>query len=207
MRAEKIGRDTDTQIYLKLECDLPTGSFKPRGALYALSRNVERRRVCEVTASSTGNHGAAVAFAADKLVEHQETQPVARVLVVISDGQDNSSKKTLKEAIETAERDGVSVYTISTSDVRYVSTAMLESTILGDRALKALAEYTGGSSFAPGSVRNLARSLGELEEFIHSRYLVAYKPAVFTRESRFRTIDIEAAKARWTDYKKRKQGP
>jgi VWFA-related protein len=116
------------------------------------------------------------------------------VLVVISDGQDNSSKKTLKEAIETAERDGVSVYTISTSDVRYVATAMLESTILGDRALKALAEHTGGSAFAPGSVKNLARSLGELEEFIHSRYLVAYKPATFTRENRFRTIDIEAAK-------------
>jgi len=135
-----------------------------------------------------------VAFAADKLAERQETQPVARVLVVISDGQDNSSKKTLKEAIETAERDGVSVYTISTSDVRYVSTAMLESTILGDRALKALAEHTGGSAFATGSVRNLAHSLSELEEFIHSRYLVAYKPAILTHESRFRTIDIEAAK-------------
>jgi VWFA-related protein len=136
----------------------------------------------------------AVAFAADKLAENHETQPVARVLVVLSDGQDNSSKKTLKEAIETAERDGVSVYTISTSDVRYVSTAMLESTILGDRALKALAEHTGGSAFTPGSVRNLAHSLGEVEEFIHSRYLVAYKPAIFASENRFRTIDIEAAK-------------
>jgi hypothetical protein len=43
-------------------------------------------------------------------------------------------------------------------------------------------------------VRNLAHSLSELEEFIHSRYLVAYKPAILTHESRFRTIDIEAAK-------------
>jgi VWFA-related protein len=136
-----------------------------------------------------------VAFAADKLAATQETQPVARVLVVISDGQDNSSKKTLKEAIETAERDGVSVYAISTSDVRYVSTALLESTILGNRALKALAEHTGGSIFTPGSVRNLDHSLADLEEFIHSRYLVAYKPALLERENRYRAIDIEAEKS------------
>lgn len=136
----------------------------------------------------------AVAFAADKLVARQETQPVARVLVVISDGQDNSSRKTLKEAIETAEQDGVSVYTISTNDVRYVSTALLESTILGDRALRALAEHTGGSAFAPGSVRNLDSSLTDLEEFIHSRYLVAYKPPLLDRENGYRTIDIAAEK-------------
>lgn len=54
-------------VHLKLETELPTGSFKPRGALYALAANLARRPVQEVTASSTGNHGAAVAFAAKTL--------------------------------------------------------------------------------------------------------------------------------------------
>jgi threonine dehydratase len=54
-------------VLLKLETELPTGSFKPRGALYALAVNLARRSVEEVTASSTGNHGAAVAFAAKTL--------------------------------------------------------------------------------------------------------------------------------------------
>jgi threonine dehydratase len=54
-------------VHLKLETELPTGSFKPRGALYALAVNLARRRVEEVAASSTGNHGAAVAFAAKTL--------------------------------------------------------------------------------------------------------------------------------------------
>jgi len=54
-------------VYLKMESDLPTGSFKPRGALYALSVNAARRAIREVTASSTGNHGAAVALAASLL--------------------------------------------------------------------------------------------------------------------------------------------
>lgn len=64
MRAERIGRDTDTHIYLKLESDLPTGSFKPRGALYALMKTLAQRPIKGVVAASTGNHGAAVAYAA-----------------------------------------------------------------------------------------------------------------------------------------------
>ena len=51
-------------VHLKLECELPTGSFKVRGAVYSLSVNIERRAIGEVVAASTGNHGAAVAFAA-----------------------------------------------------------------------------------------------------------------------------------------------
>jgi threonine dehydratase len=64
VRAEHIGRDSNTWIYLKLEIDLPTGSFKPRGAMYALMKNLQQRSIKGVVAASTGNHGAAVAYAA-----------------------------------------------------------------------------------------------------------------------------------------------
>jgi threonine dehydratase len=57
----------EAQVHLKLEIELPTGSFKPRGALFALAKNVRHRAIQEVTASSTGNHGAAVAWAAKTL--------------------------------------------------------------------------------------------------------------------------------------------
>jgi threonine dehydratase len=59
--------NTSADVYLKIETGLPTGSFKPRGAVYALAKNLQRRRIDEVTASSTGNHGAATAFAARTL--------------------------------------------------------------------------------------------------------------------------------------------
>src|SRR5215813_13301012 len=63
MSAERLARDSRTEVFLKLETDLPTGSFKPRGALYALMKNLERRSTKGVVAASTGNHGAAVAYA------------------------------------------------------------------------------------------------------------------------------------------------
>lgn len=64
VRAERIGRETNTDIYLKLETELPTRSFKPRGALYALMKSLQQRSFEGVVAASTGNHGAAVAYAA-----------------------------------------------------------------------------------------------------------------------------------------------
>ena len=51
-------------VFLKNETVLPTGSFKVRGAIYALGRRLEQGPVAEVVAASTGNHGAAVAYAA-----------------------------------------------------------------------------------------------------------------------------------------------
>jgi threonine dehydratase len=61
--SERAGR----RVYLKLEAELPTGSFKVRGASWALATRLKSERVEEVITSSTGNHGAAVAYAAKLL--------------------------------------------------------------------------------------------------------------------------------------------
>jgi len=62
--AESLAQRSGAHVYLKIESDLPTGSFKPRGALNALLTTAAQRPVPGVVAASTGNHGAAVAYAA-----------------------------------------------------------------------------------------------------------------------------------------------
>jgi len=62
--ARSLGKHTDAPVYLKLETEMPTGSFKVRGALFALHTESQLRPVTEIVAASTGNHGAAVAYAA-----------------------------------------------------------------------------------------------------------------------------------------------
>jgi threonine dehydratase len=62
--AESLAQRSGGRVYLKIESDLPTGSFKPRGALNALLTTAAQRPVPGVVAASTGNHGAAVAYAA-----------------------------------------------------------------------------------------------------------------------------------------------
>jgi Ca-activated chloride channel family protein len=134
----------------------------------------------------------AVAFAARKLGSRVEHGPAAKILVVISDGDDNSSTETLKQAIQAAQSGQVFVYTISTHET---SPWDVGPTPMGDRALKVLAEQTGGTSFVPGSVRNLSRSLTELQEVIRSRYIVSYKPAHLQLDGSFRKIDVKAEKS------------
>jgi len=65
--SSSLGREACGHVYLKLESEMPTGSFKVRAALYALHKEMTSRPVSEVVASSTGNHGAAVAYAGKRL--------------------------------------------------------------------------------------------------------------------------------------------
>ena len=67
VEATAVSKVAGKPVYLKLEMELPTASFKVRGAMWALSEKLKNEAVAEVVASSTGNHGAAVAYAALKL--------------------------------------------------------------------------------------------------------------------------------------------
>ena len=58
---------TGTDVYLKLECEQVTGSFKLRGAYNALASLPADVRARGVVAASAGNHGLGIAYAAREL--------------------------------------------------------------------------------------------------------------------------------------------
>ena len=88
VEAERLGRESGARIFLKLETDLPTSAFKPRGAIYALMKTLQRRSIKGVVAASTGNHGAAVAYAARlaklpaTIVLPESPNPIKRARIV-----------------------------------------------------------------------------------------------------------------------------
>ena len=143
----------------------------------------------------------AVSFAAEKLAQKAEPKPVARILVVLSDGDDNSSSQSLKDAIEASLHGEVIIYTVSTRDLRDAASGFTPTTYssneidTGDRALKTLAVRTGGEAFVPGSLGGLNHSLAQLQEVIRSRYLVSYRPAVFETNGRYHAVDISVSKS------------
>jgi len=113
-----LGRMAGRNVYLKLETELPTSSFKVRGAMWALAQRMKRGAVQEVVASSTGNHGAAVAHAAKqfgiaaRIFLPANCNPVKRARIaslgagiVESGGNDPTSVFAL--AAEHAKRPGV----------------------------------------------------------------------------------------------------
>lgn len=103
---------------------------------------------------------------------------------------------TLTHAVSRAQHGEVAIYTVSTRDdlAGAAISGLTEDSLVGEHALTALAELTGGTALKPGSVRGLNASLADLQQVIRSRYLVSYKPALFKRDGHYRAIDITAEK-------------
>jgi VWFA-related protein len=135
----------------------------------------------------------AVSFACWKLAAYPETERVAKVLVVLTDGEDNLSQTSLKKAIQDAENTGVTVYAISTKD--FSELGQYGNPVSdADKVLQALTQRTGGEALFPGDMRTLNHSFDKLREVIRSRYLVAYRPQAFQNDGRFHRIHIVASR-------------
>lgn len=67
VRSEELSRIAGGDVFLKLENEQITGSFKLRGAINSLATLAPTQRAKGVVASSAGNHGLGVAYAAKTL--------------------------------------------------------------------------------------------------------------------------------------------
>jgi VWFA-related protein len=134
----------------------------------------------------------AVRTGCQKLLYHSELDIVGRVLVVLSDGQNNAGRSTLAGAIEAAQESGVTIYTISTNYSEDRTHGF--SAEAGNRNLQKLAEQTGGRMFMPAAPREVSKSFGKISLELRSRYDVSYKPADFTPDGHYRKIKIEVKK-------------
>jgi len=154
------------------------------------------RQELEQAVSTLVDHGDsttlfdAVVEGCRKLRNHPENQFVARTLVVVSDGEDNSSRATLQEATLAAQDADVTIYAISTRTAWHNG-----SSGEGDRTLRSLAEETGGRAIFPGSPRKFQSAFTRVADELHSRYAISYRPAHFVLDGCYRRIQVKARKA------------
>src|SRR5512146_1797113 len=134
----------------------------------------------------TAVYDAIATAATKKLKDVHSDKPVRRVIILISDGEDNQSRVTRAQAIEAAKRAEVTIYTISTNDSN-VKTR-------GDKWLEQLGDATGGRAFFPNKVEDVAHAFSLIEAELRSQYALSYKPANFEADGRYRTIRIVANK-------------
>jgi len=121
---------------------------------------------------------------------------VRRVIVVISDGDDNLSDHALSEATESAIRSEVAIYAISTNtDWLAIDDASHPSKYhfsQGDAALRTFTDQTGGQCFFPYKLDDLAQSFIDIGTELRSQYYIAYAPTVPLSHSQYRKIDVQA---------------
>lgn len=110
-----------------------------------------------------------VVTAADKM-ERSAKRP-RKVLIVITDGDDNASKVTLNNAIHRVQdMQGPIIYSIG------LMFGGSESRHAG-RDLRALSSETGGIAFFPGSLKDIDSVVAEVARDIRNQYTVAYHSA------------------------------
>jgi VWFA-related protein len=119
----------------------------------------------------------------DKLMKSNQSSSVRRAIILVSDGEDNSSHVTREEAIEMALRANTIVYTISTN---------FPSGGSGDKVLQRIAEATGGRAFEPFQLTEVANAFAEIQDDLRSQYELSYRPENFVHDGRYRTIAITA---------------
>ena len=124
---------------------------------------------------------------------------VRRVMILISDGDDNLSTRTRAEAIEMAQRTSVVIYTISTS-TQWIQLSQTDPDKLanrkthlteGDKILQDLADETGGRAFFPYHVDDLDQSFQDIGDELRNQYSIAYIPTNYILDGRYHRIRIE----------------
>jgi Ca-activated chloride channel family protein len=124
---------------------------------------------------------------------------VRRVMILISDGDDNLSNHTRAEAIEMAQRASVVIYTISTS-TQWIALSQTDPSKAanrknhltpGDQILQDLAEETGGRAFFPYHVDDLDQSFQDIGDELRNQYSIAYSPTNYVMDGRYHKIRIE----------------
>jgi Ca-activated chloride channel homolog len=124
---------------------------------------------------------------------------VRRVMILISDGDDNLSTHTRGEAIEMAQRTSVVIYTISTS-TQWIQLSQTDPDKLanrkshlteGDKILQDLADETGGRAFFPYHVDDLDQSFQDIGDELRNQYSIAYIPTNYVLDGRYHRIRIE----------------
>jgi VWFA-related protein len=106
-----------------------------------------------------------------------------RVMIIISDGQDNQSVHTREEALAMAQRAEVTIFTISTNRTG------LEGR--GDKVLQRLADVTGGHAFFPFEAGDLAADFQEIARELRNQYSLAYVSTNAAHDGTFRSITIQ----------------
>ena len=106
-----------------------------------------------------------------------------RAIILLTDGDDTSSRMKIHDAIERAQKADALIYAIGIGD-RYTFN-------VDEGALRKIAEQTGGRAYFPKHERDLNDAFVQIQRDLREQYLVAYSPSNKARDGSYRKIEIQ----------------
>src|SRR3984957_3926198 len=108
-----------------------------------------------------------------------------KVLLVITDGNDNTSNETLEQLVRKARQSEVLIYCIG-----LLNDEEPREGKAAKRALKALAEASGGLDYYPKTLGEVETITPQIAHEIRNQYILAYSPTNQVLDGKFRAIRV-----------------
>ena len=137
-----------------------------------------------ITAAPAGGQTALYDAIAKALEELQAGSRDKKVLIVVSDGGDNASARSLSQVMKLAEQSSAVIYTLGVFDE--------EDPDRNPAVLKRLALATGGEAFFPSQLSEVVAICGRIARDIRHQYTIGYVPSNLTRDGAYRAIRVRA---------------
>ena len=108
-----------------------------------------------------------------------------KVLVVVTDGNDNSSLISLENLVKAAQQSEVLIYSVG-----LLSEEERREALKAKRALEELATATGGETFFPKELSDVDRIAADVARDIRSQYTIEYSPSNTAMDGSYRQIRV-----------------
>ena len=113
-----------------------------------------------------------------------------KVILIVTDGEDNASRHSLENTVEQAQRNDALIYAVgvfSDDDIKHNRRAMKKART----ALSQLANATGGLAFFPEDASDTEAICTQIAHDIRNQYTLAYYPSNVARDGTFRSVQVE----------------
>ncbi len=116
-----------------------------------------------------------------------------KAMVILTDGGDNGSQRTLAEAVEQAQRGDVQIYSILYSAWAGFSDSARRSGVdPGQEALQKFSESTGGRVFTVSRTMGLREIFAEIAQELRLQYELGYTPPADTQPNSYHKLELKA---------------
>jgi len=120
-----------------------------------------------------------------------------KVLVLITDGEDEGSKYKISQAIEAAQKADAIIYGFYYVDRAFYMGHGMVFGGASDSALRQMSEDTGGHVFHVDRKMTLQDAFTELQEEMRSQYAIGYTPTNPAKDGTFRKLEVKPTNKDW----------
>jgi Ca-activated chloride channel homolog len=111
-----------------------------------------------------------------------------KAIIILTDGEDESSRYTLRQATEIALRAQAMIFAISVSKGGFFGAS---GETKGDSALEDLVKETGGKVFFPFKLEELYENFQKIDQELRSQYSIGYTSTNSQKDGKYRKIEIK----------------